>query len=154
MNSQPTMTVNKPRSETGGSYHTPISRYVPGEYDPEKRPWGWEPATENVVVLPDRPEIKQGSILIPDQIADKAATAAESGILCACGPDAFVWNQDRTRRLEGEKPKPGMRVVFNRYSGIRMVGDDGQTYYIMVDSSIKAARPPARAAKRQRRSRG
>lgn len=132
---------SEPIGETGQTYKTPISRYIPGDFDPKKRPWGWEPVTENVVVLPDKPEIKTGSIIIPDDYQDKAARAAESGILCACGPDAFIWNSDRTRRLEGDKPKPGCRVVFNRYSGIRMVGDDGQTYYVMADSSVKASRP-------------
>lgn len=123
-------------------YKTPLSQYVPGNYTPGKNEAGWHPTTDCVLVLPDTPQRKVGSLIIPDAVADRHAMAAESGILVECGPDAFIWNSDRTRRLEdGERPQPGCRVVFNRYSGINLGGDDGQTYYILVDHSVKAVRP-------------
>lgn len=98
---------------------------------------------DGVIVLPDKPMMKIGSILMPDTVGDKHSQAAESGTLVAVGADAFVWNSDRTRRLEAtEKPQAGDRVVMNRYSGIFMHGDDGQKYMIMVDHSVKAYRRP------------
>jgi len=124
------------------SYKPPLSQYVPGDYS-GKNAAGWEPVTDCVLVLPDKPLRKTASgLIIPEAAADRHAMAAESGILVAAGPDAFIWNSDRTRRLEGtEKPQPGCRVVFNRYSGIELSGDDGQTYHILVDHSVKATRP-------------
>lgn len=99
-----------------------------------------------MIVLPDKPLVKTDSgILIPETASERHAMAAESGTLVAIGPDAFVWNSDRTRRLEGKEiPKPGDRVVMNRYAGIYMHGDDGQKYMIMVDHSVKAWRRPTR----------
>ncbi len=136
--------MNRPmesKAPKADSYKTPLSQYVPGDFDGKNKA-GWEPVTDCVLVLPDTPQRKVGSLIIPDAVADRHALAAESGILVATGPDAFVWNSDRTRRLEGtEKPQPGCRVVFNRYSGINLAGDDGQGYYILVDHSVKATRP-------------
>lgn len=150
------MTQTSPRSSApqpisqapaapAAEYKTPISRYVQGDYDGSNRS-GWEPATDGVIVLPDKPLVKTDSgILIPETASERHAMAAESGTLVAIGPDAFVWNSDRTRRLEGKEiPKPGDRVVMNRYAGIYMHGDDGQKYMIMVDHSVKAWRRPTR----------
>ena len=125
------------------SYTTPLSQYVTGDYTLGKNGCGWTPTTDSVLVLPDTPIRKTaGGIMIPQQVADQKADAAESGIIVALGPDAFIWNSDRTRRLEGtDKPQIGHRAVFNRYSGIKIAGDDGQTYYILVDHSVKATRP-------------
>ena len=128
--------------EKSDVYKTPLSQYVPGNYRPGVNGAGWEPTGDNVLVLPDTPMRMVGSILIPDAVADRKADAAESGILVAVGPDAFVWDSDKIRRLEsGVKPQLGCRAVFNRYSGIKLAGDDGQTYYILVDHSVKATRP-------------
>ncbi len=131
------------RAPKADSYTTPLSQYVTGDYTPGKNGCGWNPATDSVLVLPDKPIRKTaGNILIPESVADKKADAAESGIIVALGSDAFIWNSDRTRRLEGaDKPQIGHRAVFNRYSGIKIAGDDGQTYYILVDHSVKATRP-------------
>lgn len=132
-----TALASKPQGE---GYKTPISSFVPGDYDGKNRS-GWHPATDGVIVLPDQALKKIGGIIIPDASADKHAMAAESGTLVAVGHDAFIWNSDRTRRLEAtDKPKAGDRVVFNRYSGIYLTGDDGQRYMIMVDHSVKAWR--------------
>ncbi len=138
--------MNKPtetRSPKVDSYKTPLSQYIPGDYTPGKTAAGWEPVTDCVLVLPDTPLRKTtGGLIVPDAVADRHAMAAESGILVAVGPDAFIWNSDRTRRLEGtERPAPGCGVVFNRYSGINWAGDDRQLYYILVDHSVKATRP-------------
>lgn len=128
---------------TERNYTTPISSYQIGEYS-GKNTSGWEPTGDCVLVLPDQPIKKTaGGILMPEASVDRHAQAAESGVCVAAGPDAFVWNSDRTRKLESGESVVGKRVVFNRYSGIYMHGDDGQKYMIMVDHSIKASRPIA-----------
>ncbi|MDO8534869.1 MAG: hypothetical protein Q7S17_09040 [Xanthobacteraceae bacterium] len=129
-----------PRTSSASTYKTPLSQYITANYS-GKNESGWTAVTEHVLVLPDLPMQKIGNIIIPAPIVDQKADAAESGILIELGPDAFIWNSDRTRRLEKEIPKAGSRVVFNRYSGIILSGDDGQTYYILVDHSVKATRP-------------
>ena len=138
--------MNRPmesKAPKASSYTTPLSQFVTGDYESGKNGCGWEPTTDCVLLLPDTPIRKStGGILIPEAVADTKADAAESGIIVALGPDAFIWNSDRTRRLESaEKPQIGHRAVISRYSGIKIAGDDGQTYYILVDHSVKATRP-------------
>ena len=131
------------RAPKADSYTTPLSQYVTGDYTLGKNGCGWAPVADCVLVLPDKPiRMTAGNILIPESVADKKADGAESGIIVALGPDAFIWDSDKLRRLEGkEKPQVGHRAVFNRYSGIKIAGDDGQTYYILTDGSVKATRP-------------
>jgi len=155
MSSKTDRVADAAASVASRKFATPISSYITGDYEPGTNASGCRPAIDNVLVLPDTPMRKtEGDIIIPDAYIERAAMAAESGILIAVGPDAFVWNQNHMPIKTDVKPQPGDRVVFNRYSGIKVDGDDGQTYYIMTDHSVKAVLQPAAttvAAKRQRR---
>jgi hypothetical protein len=58
-------------------------------------------------------------------------------VLVAVGPQAFgraadgsLWEDVAT------KPKPGMRVCFERYAGQEYTGEDGQLYRVMDYRSI------------------
>jgi co-chaperonin GroES (HSP10) len=121
-------------------FHTPISTYLTGDYDGTNA-CGWRPVTDHVLVLPDQPMRRsKAGVIIPDNITERRAAAAESGIMIAAGPDAFIWNADRTRKLEHAGNLVGQRIVFNRYAGINLSGDDGQLYMMMVDRSIVGER--------------
>lgn len=96
------------------------------------------PIGDRVLVLPDQPAEKSaaGIILGSDDERERVALAAESGVIIALGSDAFIWNSDRTRRIEGERPKPGQRVFFKRYVGEMYPSRDGKFYMVVSDHSI------------------
>lgn len=120
---------------------TMLGQYVAAQWDGVDRS-GWIPVGDNVAVMPDKPaEQTAGGIIISDQQKERTMFAAETGVLISLGDDAFTWNSDRSRRFEGERPQPGMRVVFKRYSGVTYYGDDGNVYWIMSDHCIGAIRP-------------
>ena len=104
---------------------------------------GISPIGDNVLVMPDKAaEQSEGGIIIPEQQRERQQFAAESGVLIALGPDAYLWSSDRQRKFEGERPQPGQRVVMKRYSGISTFGADGKTYWVMSDSCIGAVYTP------------
>lgn len=101
---------------------------------------GLKPFGDKVLIMPDQPAMKSagGIITGSDEEREKVAYAAEMGVMIAFGEDAFVWNSDRSRRLEGGKPPIGTRVCFKRYSGETYTGDDDKFYMVMSDHAIGA----------------
>jgi co-chaperonin GroES (HSP10) len=126
---------------------TMLGQYVQAEWDGVDRS-GWVPVGDNVAILPDKPaDVSAGGVILgSDQQRERTMFAAETGILISLGDDAFSWNSDRSRRFEGERPQPGSRVVFKRYSGVTFYGDDGEMYWIMSDHCIGAIKPAAAKA--------
>lgn len=98
---------------------------------------GYTPVGDNIIVLPDVPAEKtDGGIFLSDQQRERQAFAAETGVLIKLGDDAFTWNSDRSRPFQGQKPRPGQRVVFKKYSGVKFIGKDGKEYWVMSDHCI------------------
>lgn len=106
---------------------------------------GWEAACDKVLVLPDQAVDKIGSIVMTDQNVENQGMAATTGIIVACGPQAFAFDSDRLVKWVGERPGPGWRVAFVKYSGQEHMGDDGKMYRMMQDRSIGLFRRPANA---------
>jgi co-chaperonin GroES (HSP10) len=77
--------------------------------------------------------------MLTDQTSDTQTLSSTTGILVAVGDQAFVWDSDRATRWEGDKPKAGARVCFQRYSGQEYFGLDGQLYRVLQDRSIGGA---------------
>ena len=102
---------------------------------------GMEPVCDKVLVLVD-PAVQKtrGGIIMTDANVETQTLASTTGILVSVGPQAFVWDSDRTTKWEGEKPEPGVRVYFQRYAGQEYAGDDGELYRVMQDRSIGAWR--------------
>lgn len=118
---------------------TKAAQYEAGTF--EGNTSGAKPVGEQVLVRPDvAAEKTSGGVMIPDSVRERQSGAAETGVLVAVGDGAFVWNADRTRAWTGEKPKPGDRVYFARYSGTEIVGDDGKMFRLMSDNCIGAVR--------------
>jgi len=110
--------------------------YVPGRYNGVNGS-GWKPINDYVLVLPDQISSKSsGGVELPEDLADRMQAAAITGTVIDMGGDAFSWNSDRTRPFGGEKPKPGTRVVFEKYAGKVILGKDGETYRILDDKAI------------------
>lgn len=115
---------------------TLYAQYVPTEWDGVNNS-GWSAYGDRILVLTDRaPEKTAGGITLPPEVKQDHDEAAITGVLIAVGNDAFVWNSDRNRRLEGERPKPGDRVMFVKYAGELLYGDDGLLYRVMEDRAI------------------
>lgn len=100
---------------------------------------GLEPIGDRVLILPDQATDKShGGAYLDPLTVENFTDASETGVIVECGPDAFLWNGDRTRRWEGVKPKAGDRVCFERYSGQKHHSWDGQVYRLMDDKCIGA----------------
>ena len=103
---------------------------------------GYEPLDDAVLILPDKAAEKTtGGIIMTNTQQGNQSLASETGVVIAVGEGAFAWNQDRTRPWSGNRPKAGSRIVFERYAGRPVVGDDGEMYRLMTDSCIRGIRP-------------
>ena len=98
---------------------------------------GWSPIGDYILVRPDMVAKKSsGGVELPDDVADRMELAAITGVIIECAEEAFKWNADRTRPFEGYKPKAGDRIIFEKYAGKPIIGDDGVHYRIMEDKCI------------------
>lgn len=116
---------------------TNISEYAPAKWD-GKDTSGTIPLGNRVLVLPDTaPEIIR-NVHLPDDLVARHQMAAESGVVVALGDGAFIWNSDKVTPYVGRKPKPGDRVMIEKYAGAAVHGDDKNVYRIMDSDSIGA----------------
>lgn len=110
--------------------------YIPAPYM-GKNTAGWSPIGDYVLVRPDLIARKSsGGVELPDDLADRMELAAITGVIVECGDEAFKWNADRTRPFEGYKPKAGDRIIFEKYAGKPILGEDGGNYRILDDKSV------------------
>lgn len=117
---------------------TQVGEYILAEYQGYNTA-GFEPVGDRVIVLPDMPaEATKGGVFLTEDLQEKQAASADTGVIIAVGDDAFTWNSDRTRDFGGTKPKPGDRVYFERFAGGVMMGADGLLYRVMDDKCIGA----------------
>jgi len=115
--------------------------YVPAQWS-GKDESGIRVVGKTVLVLMDEcSPVTSGGVDLPDDIVEKMSMAAESGVLVAVSPGAFLLNEDMTPWI-GEKPKPGDRVYIEKYAGKQVKGRDGKTYRIMDYGSIGATYDP------------
>lgn len=114
-------------------YHV---EYLPAPYMGQNRS-GWQPLGDYVLVRPDLVAKKSsGGIELPEDIAERMTLAAITGVVIECGSEAFKWNADRTRPFDGDPPRPGDRIIFEKYAGKPILGDDGAHYRIIDDKAI------------------
>lgn len=96
---------------------------------------GIQPIEFKVLVLPDPVEKKTaGGLYIPDDTHEREGWAQIKGTLVAYGGSAF--NDHAT--AERQALKPGTRIYYNKYQGIRVTGADGEEYVLMTDKDIAA----------------
>lgn len=96
-----------------------------------------------------RPHVDDGTVtfksgfklLKPDETRERDDHASMEGDLVAVSPFAFSYEE---WPAGARKPEPGDTVVFARYSGITIKGDDGQDYRLMNDKDVVAIRGGAR----------
>ena len=113
------------------------AEYVPARWS-GKDTSGIRVVGKTVLVLMDEcSPTSTGGIALPDDLIERMSMAAESGVIVACAPGAFLLNEDMTP-WTGEKPKPGERVYVEKYAGKLVKGADGKTYRIMDYGCIGA----------------
>lgn len=92
---------------------------------------GISPLDVKVLVKPDAVEEKTaGGIILADTTKEQKKYAATRGTLIDHGANAFNEWGDVT------KPKPGDRVIFAQYAGLRIKGDDGEDVVLMNDEDL------------------
>lgn len=101
---------------------------------------GIVPFDHRCLVLHDPVETKIGSIIIPDNEADKRKFAQTKATVIACGHMAFAEARHDARQfgVEATFPEPGDRVLVGRYTGDTHKGADGKEYVVLNDSDIIA----------------
>lgn len=93
---------------------------------------------KTVLVLMDAAAPKSsGDVILPEPIVENLSAGAESGVIVAVSPGAFLLNEDMTPWV-GEKPAPGDRVYIAKYAGQLVRGRDGRIYRLMDYGNIGA----------------
>jgi co-chaperonin GroES (HSP10) len=110
---------------------TPLGQYEPAKWDGENTS-GVDPINRRIVILPDTAAGQtSGKVYITEEMQERMAMAAETGVLVAVAVDAWTRSADRTGPYTGRKPKVGERIMFERYAGQIHHGSDGRIYRAM-----------------------
>lgn len=92
-----------------------------------------EPIGHRCLVFPVKTQRQtEGGIYIPEQAAEREDMAQVKGVLVAVGPTAgkdYNW---------GDWARIGETVIFGKYSGVTIKGDDGKEYRLINDEDLAA----------------
>ena len=94
----------------------------------------WPVEYKVLVQMLPKEEMTKGGIYIPEKQGDRHQQAREIGIFVIAGGCAFKdpeWPKDNI-------PKPGYKVLFDKYAGSLQKGKDGKEYRILNDKEIGA----------------
>ena len=115
---------------------TPLGQYEPAKWS-GRNTAGLQPIAERVLVLPDgAAEQTSGNVFLPEEMQERMAMAAESGVVVAIAEDAWTRSADRSGPYLGRRPEAGERVAFERYAGQIHHGKDGRLYRLMDDTCV------------------
>lgn len=100
-------------------------------------PTGIMPTEFKVLILPKEVEsISKGGIILPSQAVDAEKSATIEGEIVAVSHLAFTYAT--AEEWGDKKPKPGQRVIFAKYAGVRHTAKDGQEYLLVNDKDVVA----------------
>jgi chaperonin GroES len=109
-----------------------------GQWDGVNRS-GLRPLCDMVLVLVDSgADRTAGGIVLVESTQESTSLGSTTGVVIKCGPQAFAYDADRLVKWEGDRPKPGDRVWFQRYAGQEHYGLDGELYRLMRDNLVAA----------------
>jgi len=91
-----------------------------------------KPLGTRVLVKPDKIEEKHGDIFIPVQARERMAAESVRGEVIEVGEFAWV-------ELKEKLAQKGDRVIFAKWGGLVVKGDDGDDYRLLNDEDILAA---------------
>jgi co-chaperonin GroES (HSP10) len=113
------------------------AEFIPAQWD-GKETHGIKVIGKAVLVLMDEcSEKTSGHVILPADQVEALSAGAESGVLIAVPPGAFLLNEDMTP-WAGDRPEPGDRVYIAKYSGQQVRGKDGRMYRLMDYGCIGA----------------
>ena len=97
---------------------------------------GFYPVEYNVVIAPEVMETTTKSgLIIPATAKEKEDAAQVWGLLVSTSPLAF--NYDKWPE-DSRPPKPGDTVLYAKYGGTLVTGDDGREYRVLKDKDCIA----------------
>lgn len=99
---------------------------------------GIQPTEFKCLVAPKAiEEVTKGGIILPDTTKDSEKFATVEGTLVALSHLAFTYAS--AEEWEGKKPRPGDRIIYAKYAGVRVKSPkDGQEYILLNDKDIVA----------------
>ena len=99
---------------------------------------GFDPVEYNCIVAPEEMEtVSKGGIIFADTTKEREELAQVRGLLVAVSPLAF--NYDTWPEAEKDRqPKAGDQVIYGKYAGILIKGDDGREYRLLKDKDVAA----------------
>ena len=121
---------------------TEIAQYQPQEWDGESNTSGWAAFGDSVLILVDiaaETQGKMGLILTTQENQDKQSLGTETGLVVDIGEGAFT-------KVVGRRPERGDRVLFERYAGRVIAGEDGKTYRMLSQECIAGIQTRDKAA--------
>jgi len=93
---------------------------------------GIKPVGFKVLIKPDTIEEKtEGGIIIADPDRKKHQQAQVTGVVVAKGPEAY--SEENTHWAD-----VGDRVIFDKYTGMAINGEDGTEYRLINDTQVHA----------------
>jgi chaperonin GroES len=99
---------------------------------------GFYPVEYNVVIAPEVTEtVTKSGLIIPDATKEKEDAAKTWGLLVSASPLAFnfdAWPDGQ------HPPKSGDIVLYAKYGGTLVTGDDGREYRVLKDKDIALVR--------------
>ncbi len=103
-------------------------------------PTGIVPTEFKCLILPKEVEqVSKGGIILSSQSVEAEKSATIEGEIIAVSPLAFSYaRKDEWEAAGAEPPKPGQRVIFAKYAGMRHKAKDGQEYLLVNDKDIVA----------------
>jgi chaperonin GroES len=98
---------------------------------------GIQPTEFKVLIEPKEIETKTaGGIILADMTKDHEKYATIQGTILAVSHLAFTYAA--AEEWGDMKPKPGDRVIFAKYAGVRHKAKDGKEYLLVNDKDIVA----------------
>lgn len=97
---------------------------------------GIRPTEFKCLIAPKAVEEKIGSIIIPDATKESEKYAQIEGQIVALSHLAFSYAS--AEEWGERKPKPGDRILYAKYAGVRVKGKDGKEYVLVNDKDICA----------------
>lgn len=99
---------------------------------------GVYPTEFKVLIHPDIVDEKtKGGIILPKETQERDQYAAMTGTLVAVSPLAFTYANEG-EWPKSDRPKPGDKVLFAKYAGAKVQGNDGKDYRIVNDKDVAA----------------
>lgn len=97
---------------------------------------GINPTEFKVLIAPKPVEEKRGSIIMPPSTQESEKYASVEGMIVDVSHLAFSYATPE--EWDGKKPKAGQRVIYAKYAGVRVKGQDGAEYLLVNDKDIVA----------------